>query len=436
MKKSSKKTLPPVTVEEAPYTLPEGWKWVRLGELCTLFRGVSYKKQDAHTIAKKNDCLILRGGNIKEGIITFADDDVYVDKSLVNADQYLHKNDVVIVASTGSLKVIGRAGTSKQDYSNVAFGAFLLIARANDFVYAPYFSLFFQSMQYREKIRSLVSGVNINNIRAAYITNMEFPLPEIDTQIGLVDTVNALFSKLDEAEEKIDQALAAFPARRAALLHRAFQGDLTKEWRKEHGVGMETWSNKNLASMCHSLKYGTAKKSEKQGKVAVLRMGNLQNGEIDWENLVYTEDADDIAKYQLFPGDVLFNRTNSPELVGKTSIYRGERPAIYAGYLIKLDYDRNVLIGDFLNYVLNSPDAKAYCMHVKSDGVSQSNINAKKIGAYEIPVPSLPEQQEIVRLLGGLLAKEDKAKALAASMKENIARLRAAILARAFRGAL
>ena len=110
----------------------------------------------------------------------------------------------------------------------------------------------------------------------------------------------------------------------------------------------------------------------------VIRMGNLQGGEIDWKNLAYSDDKNDIKKYKLSTGDVLFNRTNSAELVGKTSIYRGEYPAIYAGYLIKLDYDRNILSGEYLNYVLNSPNAKEYCNRVKTDGVNQSNINAKK----------------------------------------------------------
>ncbi len=147
----------------------------------------------------------------------------------------------------------------------------------------------------------------------------------------------------------------------------------------------------------------------------VLRMGNLQNGEIDWNDLAYSDDERDIKKYLLSKGDVLFNRTNSAELVGKTSIYRGEYPAIYAGYLIKLDYDCGILNGEYLNYVLNSPNAKEYCNRVKTDGVNQSNINARKIGAYVIPLPPLDEQKEIVRLLDDLLGREQRTKDFATS---------------------
>lgn len=170
--------------------------------------------------------------------------------------------------------------------------------------------------------------------------------------------------------------------------------------------------------------------------IVVIRMGNLQDGEISWDDLAYSDDEEDIEKYKLMLGDVLFNRTNSPALVGKTSIYRGEYPAIYAGYLIKLDYDHSRVIGDYLNYSLNTVSAKEYCNFVKTDGVNQSNINAQKIGAYRFDMPKINEQSEIVRRLDGLLAKEQQAKAAAEAVLDQIDLIKKAILARAFRGEL
>lgn len=167
-----------------------------------------------------------------------------------------------------------------------------------------------------------------------------------------------------------------------------------------------------------------------------MRMGNLQDGEIDWSDLAYSNDKEDIEKYKLMPGDVLFNRTNSPALVGKTSIYRGEYPAIYAGYLIKLDYDHSRITGDYLNYSLNTISAKEYCNSVKTDGVNQSNINAKKIGAYKFAMPNIEEQTEIVRILHDLLAKEQQAKEATEAVLEQIDLMKKSILARAFRGEL
>ena len=159
------------------------------------------------------------------------------------------------------------------------------------------------------------------------------------------------------------------------------------------------WGLVTIKEICKSLNYGTSKKSTFSGKCAVLRMGNLQNGYIDWTDLVFTNDEKDIQKYSLVKGDVLFNRTNSADLVGKTSLYRGDYPAIYAGYLIKLNYDRKKVVGEYLNYILNTQEAKEYCLAVKTDGVSQSNINAQKIGAFLFHLPPFEEQKKISEFL-------------------------------------
>ena len=266
----------------------------------------------------------------------------------------------------------------------------------------------------------------------------DYPIPIVpkNEQQRIVDRIESLFAKLDEAKEKAQVVVDGFENRKAAILYKAFSGELTEQWRKDNNVGLDSWQKKTVESICYSLKYGTAKKSEKTGTVVVIRMGNLQQGEIDWTDLAYTTDKDDIEKYHLEPNDVLFNRTNSAALVGKTSIYRGEYPAIYAGYLIKLDYDHDVVIGDYLNYTLNTQDAKEYCNTVKTDGVNQSNINAKKIGAYMLPVPSIQEQKRIVELLKGFIEKEQQAKEAAEQVIDQIDAMKKAILARAFRGEL
>ncbi len=101
-----------------------------------------------------------------------------------------------------------------------------------------------------------------------------------------------------------------------------------------------------------------------------------------------------------------------------------------------MDYKKDRLTGSYLNYVMNSHKAKEYCNNVKRDGVNQSNINAKKLGAFVIPVPSLPEQQEIVRILDNLLAKEQQVKEAAENVLNQIELMKKAILAKAFRGEL
>jgi type I restriction enzyme S subunit len=156
---------------------------------------------------------------------------------------------------------------------------------------------------------------------------------------------------------------------------------------------------------------------------------------LDWSDLVFTSDAAEIAKYSLESGDVLFNRTNSPALVGKTALYRGERQAIYAGYLIRVRCASN-LLPEFLTYCLNSPDGRDYCWRVKTDGVSQSNINAKKLAAFSFDLPSIEEQAEIVRRIEAAFARIDRMAAEAGRAAALLDRLEQATLAKAFRGEL
>ena len=128
----------------------------------------------------------------------------------------------------------------------------------------------------------------------------------------------------------------------------------------------------------------------------VLRMGNLQGGKIDWNDLVYTADEREIAKYALRSGDVLFNRTNTIDLVGKTSIYRGEQPAIFAGYLIRINAKKDLLDSHFLNYTLNTELAKKYSFKVLSVAVGQANINGQKLKTYPIPLPPTTAEQSAI----------------------------------------
>ena len=143
------------------------------------------------------------------------------------------------------------------------------------------------------------------------------------------------------------------------------------------------------------LQYGTSEKSERKGLMAVLRMGNItRKGTIDFSDLVFTSNKTDIEKLRLKPGDLLFNRTNSSEWVGKTAIYRGEIPAIFAGYIIRMT--PLLLDTEYVNLVMNSQYERDWCNFVKTDGVNQSNINSQKLAQFILPIPPLAEQKRIV----------------------------------------
>lgn len=198
----------------------------------------------------------------------------------------------------------------------------------------------------------------------------------------------------------------------------------------------KSWIWEKLGWMSRGVEYGTAAKSSTSGKVPVLRMGNIQNAKFDWADLVYTSDDKEIAQYLLQDGDVLFNRTNSPELVGKTAIYKGARAAVFAGYLIRVNHNRRVVDGQYLNLFLNSHIARQYGNSVKTDGVNQSNINGSKLSNYPFPYCSIEEQREIARILDNTFSLIDEMEGAIFQELQKADALRRSILNKAYSGQL
>lgn len=413
-----------VPAEEQHYEVPENWVWVRLGAIAEIVTGGTPSKK--HPEYYGGNFPFYKPSDLDQGRLTY-DASEYLSEEGKKVSRIIPKNSTAVccIGSIGKCGYLMCEGTTNQQINSA-------MPKINSLCLYYYLC----TENFVQNLLSMASATTIAIVNKSKMESCAFPLPPLSEQQRIVERIEELFAKLDEAKERLQEVADSFAVRKAAILHKAFTGELTKQWRLENGVSDESWEEKTIGEICSSLKYGTSKKSSDDGEVVVLRMGNLQNGEIDWSNLAYTSDEEDIKKYLLKSGDVLFNRTNSPELVGKTSIYRGEMPAIYAGYLIKLDYEKNIVVGDYLNYYLNSSKAKEYYMQVKTDGVSQSNINAKKIGEFEIPLPTLPEQHEIVRLIDDLLARERKAQQAAEQALASIDLMKKSILARAFRGEL
>lgn len=414
---------------EQPYKVPENWCWTRLGCIAEVVGGGT----PASGVKEYYD-----NGDIPW--ISPADlsgySDVYISRGnknitalgLKESSARLMPANTVCLSSRAPIGYVAIA--SNPLCTNQGFKSFLPSP-----VYLPKY-LYWYLKASKELLESYASGTTFMEVSGGKVAQVEIPLPPLAEQQRIVDRIESLFTKLDEAKEKLQEVVDGVETRKAAILHKAFAGELTAQWREEHGVGLESWERKSINNVCSSLQYGTSKKSQKSGKIIVVRMGNLQHGKIVWDDLAYSSDESEMQKYLLVPGDVLFNRTNSPELVGKTSIYRGEVPAIFAGYLIRLITKKDIIDGEYLNYVLNSIDAKEYCNQVKTDGVNQSNINAKKIGAYTFLLPSLPEQEVMVSLLNNLLGLCQDAKDKTEPFLGEIELIKKSILARAFRGEL
>ena len=248
--------------------------------------------------------------------------------------------------------------------------------------------LFYGLNDYLKAIEEVTGYTTVKHISSKQILEIKFPVPPLADQRRIVQKLDEAFAGIVKAKENAERSL-----KYARDLFESYFEELLKT---------KGWKWKNLGELCDDVEYGSSAKSKAERGVPVLRMGNIHDGRFDWENLVYTNNQAEIKKYLLKHNDVLFNRTNSPELVGKTAIYKSEQPALFAGYLIRIHRKKELLDADFLNYFLNSKSARNYGKTVMASSVNQANINGTKLKNYPIPAPPLLEQKELASKLNEL----------------------------------
>lgn len=260
------KPLPEITEDELPFEPPESWRWVRLGELLTVISGVSYKKDDVC----KAGIRILRGGNIQAMRVLIDDEDVFLPFEYNDTEKQVQIGDIVIVASTGSKAVIGKAGYIDIYLQNTQIGAFLRICRPVYLPTAAYLRYLFDSEYYRKHIRDLSTGTNINNVKETYITEFIIPLPPLQEQKRIVAKITELLRYLDRYEQawhKLEDFNKRFPAdMQKALLQMAIQGRLVDQ-RPEEGTGEELYCQIQ-AEKQRLIKAGTIKKEKPLPEIA------------------------------------------------------------------------------------------------------------------------------------------------------------------------
>ena len=267
--------------------------------------------------------------------------------------------------------------------------------------------LYYWLQSQKPEFERIAMGNTIKTIGLPFFRKLRTPVPKRAEQEAIAEAL----SDADALIESLEQLLT----KKRQIKHGAMQELLTGKTRlpgfqskpgykqTELGVIPEDWKITQLGQLVSSVEYGSSAKSSINGRVPVLRMGNIQAGRIDWTDLVFTDDPHETAKYLLDPWDVLFNRTNTIDLVGKTAIYKGERPAIFAGYLIRIKVDKTLLDSLFLNYVLNTEFSRKHSAKVLSVAVGQANINGQKLKTYPIPLPrTLPEQTAIATVLSDM----------------------------------
>ena len=398
---------------------------------------------------------------------------------------FLQKNDGWMVKRLGELGKIQTGSTPKTSQAD-NFGDFIPFIKPADFY--PDGKLHYNNMGLSEKglkdsrlidagsvlmvcIGATIGkvGFNVKNIAANQQINALTPTPDISSKFLYYQMLTSSFQEavLDNAGQatlpiinktkwsNLTIFVPPLPEQKriVAILDEAFAGIARATANTEKSLANarelfeiylnnvfiqkgDGWFDTTIGDICKKVEYGSASKSKPTGIIPVLRMGNIQNGKISWDELVYTDNPEEITKYLLQKNDVLFNRTNSAELVGKTAIYKGEKPAIFAGYLIRIYRKEDLIDPDFLNYYLNSLPAKEYGKTVMSRSINQANINGTKLKQYPISLPALDKQKEIVEKLSVLEMETQHLEAIYQKKLTALAKLKQSILQKAFTGEL
>lgn len=367
----------------------KGWKTEPLGEVCRFidYRGKTPEKttHGLRLITAKN----VKMGYLQREPLEYVDPSTYVSWMTRGIPQ---EGDVLFTTEA-PLANVAQLDTSEK----VVFAQRIIILQPLDSTLDRTFLRYLLlSDEAQKRIMEKGTGATVQGIKASLLKQIKITFPPLTEQHRIVAILDKAFDGLGTAKANADQNLKN--------AHALFESQLQSVF-SQQGEG---WVVKPLGTLCHRVEYGSSAKSKKEGKVPVLRMGNIQNGRLDWESLVYSDDDAEIQKYRLNHNDVLFNRTNSPELVGKTAIYKSEMPAIFAGYLIRIHLKEDLLDADYLTYFLNSQIALDHGKTVVISSVNQANINGAKLKGYPIPVPSLAEQKRIVAKLDALATETQR----------------------------
>ena len=201
----------------------------------------------------------------------------------------------------------------------------------------------------------------------------------------------------------------------------------------EVGAVPADWEVLPLGDLLVLSQYGLSIRGERSGAVPILRMNCQQDGRVVFRDLQFVDlEPRLLAGYRLHDGDLLFNRTNSYELVGRTAMFEGEREAVFASYLVRLRVDRNRVHPAFLNFFLNLPATQERLKGLATRGVSQSNISASKLKTLPVVLPSL----DVQRRIADLLAVIQSARLVGSERIDRLRALKAATMAKLFRDGL
>ena len=418
-----------VPAEEQPYEVPENWVWVRLGAVN------KYISKSVNPISEPDKIFELY--SVPSMVDNYPE--IIAGSDIGSSKQSVCKKDVLLCKINPRINRVWKV-SQFTDNELIASSEWIIIR--NNHIDENYLMYCFQSKYFREFILSNVSGVGGSLMRAQpkYVQTYPIPLPPLSEQQRIVERIEELFAKLDEAKERLQEVADSFAVRKAAILHKAFTGELTKQWRRENGVSDESWEEKKLHEVAF-VQTGVMKGKHYNGETKLLpylRVANVQDGYLKLDEIKEIAiDVNLIERYSLRKGDVLFTEGGDYDKLGRGTVWNNEIPGcLHQNHVFAVRPNTSILFDCFLAYQSNSRYGKKYFLSCSKQTTNLASINSTQLKNFPVLLPSLPEQHEIVRLIDDLLARERSAQQAAEQALASIDLMKKSILVRAFRGEL
>lgn len=405
------------------YPIPHNWKWDSIGNYTKIKSGYPFDSEKFSDDPTGRQPLIRIRDILRESTNTFTDE-------CCPEEYIIHAGDILI-GMDGDFNVGKWNSDDALLNQRVCYIQSNSNCLLNDYLY-------YYLPGILKIINNATPSVTVKHLSANTLRKTQIPLPPLAEQQRIVDRIESLFTKLDEAKEKAQAVVDSFETRKAAILHKAFTGELTAKWRRTHGLSLDTWKEVAADSLFEYVTSGSrgwAKYYDESGAVFI-RMGNLDHGtiELDFSDIQHVKlpNKAEGQRSRIRKNDILISITAD---VGMVGLVRNDDFEGYINQHIALARPVMSESAEFIAWYLVS-DIGLKQMQEKQRGATKVGLSLNDIRALQLKIPLIEEQNEILKVIKMWIGKEQQAKEAAEAVLDQIDLMKKSILARAFRGEL
>lgn len=421
-----------VTIDEQQYEVPENWCWVEIESLVEICLGLTHTPTYVDAGVPFLSVKDITGGCIDFTNTKFITEEEY------NSLPYGAKprRGDILFARVGTIGAPQIVETDKEFGTFVSLGFF---RPKSELINRKYIAYWIKSILFEKQVSENVKGSTLKNLNTGWLRHFQIPLPPESEQQRIVEQIESLFAKLDEAKEQVQSVLDNSEERKSAILFKAYSGALTKGWRKQNGKCQDEWQKVRLKDVCKiNPPKINAKDYDDDMEVSFFPMPALSEitgtitepqtrklGEVKTGFTNFSE------------GDVVFAKITPCMENGKSAIIGKLVNDIGYGttefYVMRCS---NKLSNGYLYHLVRSKHFRDEAKSVMTGAVGQQRVPKSFLEEYELKLPPIEEQEEILKIVDAMVNKEHQVAVNCENVIEQIDMMKKSILARAFRGEL